>query len=79
VNQLEAQTFLDDLFENVVPQGNIERIPELYTDDVVGHQNNQEFYMEDILERFKIHRKYYARFSFLCLSHYCIRTRVTGR
>ncbi len=64
MTEQEVKAFLDELFENVLPRGDLSRLSEFYTDDVVGHQNNQDFYIEDIKERFKILRSHFAAFTF---------------
>lgn len=60
----EVKAFLDDLFENVFPRGDLSRISEFYTDDVIGHQNNQAFNLEDIKIRFKILQNFFVAFTF---------------
>ena len=49
--QNEAKSYLDDLFENVFGLGQIERLSEFYTNDVIGHYNESTFGFNDIADR----------------------------
>lgn len=64
MKQSEIKDFLDDLLLNALPKGEVERLNEFYTEDVVGHQNCKDFYLEDIKERSKVLKKNFAAFKF---------------
>jgi DNA-binding CsgD family transcriptional regulator len=64
MNEKKAALFLNDLFENVLPRGQVSRLAEFYTKDVIGHQNNQLFYLADIKKRVEVLGQQLATFRF---------------
>ncbi len=49
----EAKQFVDEVISNVWQNGLIDRIPEIYTEDVIGHFQEKEFYLVHIKARMK--------------------------
>ncbi|MDF2940658.1 MAG: helix-turn-helix transcriptional regulator [Gammaproteobacteria bacterium] len=54
MNREEAYLFLTDLLCECVPKGQVERVGNFYTKDVVGHFRDEEFYFEDLEKRIEL-------------------------
>lgn len=64
MTQDEAKAFLEGIFEDMLPNGRVEKVPEFYTKDVVGHYNGEDFYFDDIIRRCQLLKKYIKYYHF---------------
>jgi len=60
----EAKLFVNEIFEDILPRGRTDRLPDIYTPDVLGHYNNKNFYFDDIFKRCEILGKNIKSFHF---------------
>jgi hypothetical protein len=50
----QAHEFLLDLLGNCVPKGQVDRVGQFYTEDVVGHFQGEKFSFADLKERVRL-------------------------